>query len=335
MLTTDHNIHDRNEVFKLDSSLNKLAGIFDKLETAKKYFLDTVIDGEFIYNRFITAYIAGGHVLIEGVPGLAKTRAAKALSEIAGADFSRIQFTPDLLPSDIIGNLVFIPVTGEFTVRKGPVFSGIVLADEINRAPARVQSALLEAMEERQVTIGESTHKLSANFFVIATQNPIEQEGTYRLPEAQLDRFLIKIDLVYPSHDSELKILAMHDKEEKAFPKLKDKITSEDILKLSDAAENITLNDDIKKYIVDIVRETRKKNKYIEFGASPRASIGIMRCSRIKALLEKRKFVTPDDIKEIAPDILRHRIIRSFEAEAEGADANIIVSAILGAVKTP
>ena len=316
-------------------SLDNLAGIFEKLDKAKKYFLETVIDGEFLYNCLITAYIAGGHVLIEGVPGLAKTRAAKALSEITGADFSRIQFTPDLLPSDITGNLIFIPVTGEFTLRKGPVFSGLVLADEINRSPARVQSALLEAMEEKQVTIGESTFKLSDNFFVIATQNPIEQEGTYRLPEAQLDRFLMKLDIGYPSPDSELKILAIHDKDEKTFPMFKDKIIQEDIVKLSDAAENIILKDDIKKYIVDIVRETRKKNKYIEFGASPRASIGIMRCSRIKALLEKRKFVTPDDVKEIAPDILRHRIIRSFEAEAEGADSNIIISTILGAVRTP
>jgi len=317
----------------VDNSPDNL--VFEKLEKAKKYFLETIIDGELLYDRLIVAYIAGGHVLIEGVPGLAKTRTAKAIAEIVGADFSRIQFTPDLLPSDIIGNLVFIPVTGEFTVRKGPVFSGIVLADEINRAPARVQSALLEAMEERQVTIGESTHKLVENFFVIATQNPIEQEGTYRLPEAQLDRFLMKLDIAYPSPDSELKILAMHDKEEKEFPKIKDKITQEDVAKLSTAAENIILSDDIKKYIVDIVRETRRTNKYIEFGASPRASIGIMRCARIKALLENRKFVTPDDVKKIAPDILRHRIIRSFEAEAEGADSNIIVSTILGTVKTP
>jgi MoxR-like ATPase len=315
--------------------VDNLAGVFEKLDKAKKYFLETIIDGQLLYDRLLIAYITGGHVLVEGVPGLAKTRAAKALSEIMGADFSRIQFTPDLLPSDITGNLIFIPVTGEFALRKGPVFSGIVLADEINRAPARVQSALLEAMEENQVTIGESTLKLSSNFFVIATQNPIEQEGTYRLPEAQLDRFLMKLDIAYPSHDSELKILAMHDKEEKIFPRMKDKITQEDIAKLSEAAENIMLSDDIKKYIVDIVRETRKKNKYIEFGASPRASIGIMRCSRIKALLEKRKFVTPDDVKEIAPDILRHRIISSFEAEAEGADSNIIISTILGAVKTP
>ena len=320
---------------RVDNSQDNLANIFEKLEKAKKYFLETIIDGEFLYNRLLTAYITGGHVLIEGVPGLAKTRAAKALSEIVGADFSRIQFTPDLLPSDITGNLVFVPVTGEFTVRKGPVFSGVVLADEINRSPARVQSALLEAMEERQVTIGESTLKLPDNFFVIATQNPIEQEGTYRLPEAQLDRFLMKLDIAYPSLDSELKILSMHDKEEKSFPKFKDKITQEEVAKLADAAENVILNDDIKKYIIDIVRETRKKNKYIEFGASPRASIGIMRCSRMKAFLEQRKFVTPDDVKEIAPDILRHRIIRSFEAEAEGADSNIIVSTILGSVKTP
>ncbi|MCL2480125.1 MAG: AAA family ATPase [Spirochaetaceae bacterium] len=319
----------------MNSTLDNLADIFNKLDKAKKYFLETIIDGEFLYDRLMVAYITGGHVLIEGVPGLAKTRSAKALSEIVGADFSRIQFTPDLLPSDITGNLVFIPVTGEFTVRKGPVFSGVVLADEINRSPARVQSALLEAMEERQVTIGESTLKLPNNFFVIATQNPIEQEGTYRLPEAQLDRFLMKLDTLYPSHDSELKILSLHDKEEKIFPAFKDKITQEDVAKLSEAAESIMLSDDIKKYIVDIVRETRKKNKYIEFGASPRASIGIMRCARIKALLEKRKFVTPDDVKEIAPDILRHRIIRSFEAEAEGADSNIIVSTILGTVKTP
>ncbi len=320
---------------KNDSSQDAASGILARLDSAREYFNRTVIGGSHLFDRLITAYIAGGHVLLEGVPGLAKTRAAKAVSEIAGSDFSRIQFTPDLLPSDITGSMVFIPSSGEFTVRKGPVFAGVVLADEINRSPAKVQAALLEAMEERQVTIGESSFKLPDNFFVMATQNPIEQEGTYRLPEAQLDRFLMKLDLSYPSRANELEILSMHEKGEKEFPALSGKLYPDDIALLSEAAEGIIMKDEIKHYIVDIVRETRKKNRYIEFGASPRASIALMRCARIKALLERRGWVIPEDIKELAGDILRHRIIKSFEAEAEGTDSDAIISAILGSVKTP
>jgi MoxR-like ATPase len=320
----------------MESTQGRTIGkVLERLENAKEYFTKAVIDGDYLFDRLITAYIAGGHVLIEGVPGLAKTRAAKALAEISGSAFSRIQFTPDLLPSDITGSMVFIPSSGEFTVRKGPVFAGVVLADEINRSPARVQSALLEAMEERQVTIGESTCRLPDNFFVIATQNPIEQEGTYRLPEAQLDRFLMKLNLDYPSRDCEIEILSLHEKDEKQFPVLYDKLYHDDIAALSSSAEDVKIDKEIIKYIIDIVRETRKKNRLIEFGASPRASIGLMKCARIKALLEKREYVLPEDIKDLASDVLRHRIVISFEAEAEGTDADAIISAILGSVKTP
>jgi len=312
-----------------------IQSVLERVEKARQYFVRTIVDGDFLFRRLMTAYIAGGHVLIEGVPGLAKTRAAKALAEISGSDFSRIQFTPDLLPSDITGSMVFIPQAGEFTVRKGPVFAGIILADEINRAPAKVQSALLEAMEERQVTIGDTTLKLPDNFFVIATQNPIEQDGTYRLPEAQTDRFLMKLDLGYPSGEGEMEILNLHEKGEKEFPALFEKLYPEDISALSQAAEAVTVDEEIKKYIISIVRETRKKNKYIEYGASPRASIGIMKCVRITAMLENRKWVLPEDVKELAGDILRHRIIRSFEAEADGIDSDAVIKTILGTVKTP
>lgn len=307
----------------------------EKLENARQYFLKTVIGGDYLFRRLMTACIAGGHVLIEGVPGLAKTRAAKALAEISGSDFSRIQFTPDLLPADITGSMVFFPSTGEFVPRKGPVFAGVVLADEINRAPAKVQSALLEAMEERQVTIGETSLRLPDNFFVIATQNPIEQEGTYRLPESQLDRFMMKLLLSYPSREDELAVLSIHEKKEKEFPPLVEKLYPDDIAQLALSAEDIAVSDDIKRYIVDIVRETRKKNSYVEFGASPRASIALMKCARILALLEGRMWVVPDDIKEIAPDILRHRITTSFEAEADGTDSDAVIKAVLGSVKTP
>ncbi|MDX9801291.1 MAG: AAA family ATPase [Spirochaetia bacterium] len=318
-----------------EGKIKSVPEILEKLEKARSCFVRTIVDGDYLFNRLMTAYIAGGHILLEGVPGLAKTRAVKALAEIAGSDFSRIQFTPDLLPSDITGSMVFIPATGEFKVRKGPVFAGMVLADEINRSPAKVQSALLEAMEEHQVTIGDSTLKLPDNFFVIATQNPIEQDGTYRLPEAQTDRFLMRLDLDYPSARGEMEILDLHEKGEKTSPALFERLNPEDIASLAAAAGSVAVNEEIKKYIIDIVRETRKKNKYIEYGASPRASIGLMKCARIKAMLENRNWVLPEDVKELARDILRHRIIKSFEAEADGINSDAIIAAILGAVKTP
>lgn len=307
----------------------------EKITFAENYFASVVIGGEKLFRRIITAYAAGGHILLEGVPGLAKTRAAKAVAEIAGTDFSRIQFTPDLLPSDITGNMVFLPQKGEFITRKGPVFAGVVLADEINRAPAKVQAALLEAMEERQVTIGDSTLSLPENFFVIATQNPIEQEGTYRLPEAQLDRFLMKLNLGYPAPDEEFSIISMHEKREREFPRFGKNLTLEDLRLLEEVSESIVVKDEIKKYIITIVRETRKKNIYIEYGASPRGSVGLFRCARINAFLENRKWVIPEDIKELAPDILRHRIITSFQAEAEGITADDVISSILDSVKIP
>lgn len=307
----------------------------EKLEKGESWFSSVVADGRPLFQQLVTAYIAGGHLLLEGVPGLAKTRAAKAVASVFGGLFSRIQFTPDLLPSDITGNMVFIPSSGEFSVRKGPVFANVVLADEINRAPAKVQSALLEAMEEKQVTIGETSYKLPENFFVVATKNPIEQEGTYRLPEAQLDRFIMQVNLSYPTRETEFEVLLMHEQEEMEFPIFSHPFSGEEIRALACAGEKVTIKDNVKNYILDIVRESRTPNSYIEFGASPRASIALMKCAKIKALIDKRDWVLPEDIKELAYDVMRHRIVKSFKAEADRIDSDAIISSILKSVKTP
>ena len=313
----------------------KTESLYEVLKKAEADFEKDVIGGKSLFRKLLTSYLAGGHVLIEGVPGLAKTRAAKKLSTLFDTDFSRIQFTPDLLPSDITGNMVYRPSTGEFTVRKGPVFSGVLLADEINRAPAKVQSALLEAMEERQVTIGDNSHILPENFFVIATQNPIEHEGTYRLPEAQLDRFMMKLLLDYPEHDDEVRILDLHEagNEEIGSPSVH--IDSKTRSELITALKNVSVSDKIKKYIVSIVRATRKDSRYISFGSSPRGAVSILKCSRINAFLEGREWVLPDDVKEVAPDLLRHRIVLTFEAEADRIKSDNLIESILSSVEIP
>jgi len=293
-----------------------------------------------LVDALLMGIIAGGHVLVEGVPGLAKTLAVKTLADVTSAMFKRIQFTPDLLPADLTGTMIYRQQTGEFVPRKGPVFSNVVLADEINRAPAKVQSALLEAMAEGQVTIGEQTYPLPDPFFVMATQNPIEQEGTYRLPEAQLDRFLIKARVDYPSPAEELMVLErMVDSPEIPLVRILDR---ERVRQLKSAAETVKAEEGIRRYIVSLVAASRVKDRrklpftrYIEYGASPRASLAIYRCARVQALFDGRSFVLPEDVKAVVPMALRHRLVLSYEAEAEQMDADAVISGLLAAVSVP
>ncbi len=293
-----------------------------------------------LIDGLLTGIIAGGHVLVEGVPGLAKTLAVKTLADVISAMFKRIQFTPDLLPADLTGTMIYRQQTGEFVPRKGPVFSNVILADEINRAPAKVQSALLEAMSEGQVTIGEQTYKLPEPFFVMATQNPIEQEGTYRLPEAQLDRFLLKVKVDYPAPAEELIVLErMVDNPSIILRRVLDR---EKRLMLRQAAETVNAEEGIRRYIVSLVAASRVKDprkipvaRYMEYGASPRATLALCRCARVNALFDGRAFVLPEDVKAVAPMVLRHRIVLSYEAEAEQMDADDVISGLLAAVTVP
>jgi MoxR-like ATPase len=310
----------------------------------------------------LVSLVAGGHILLEGVPGLAKTLAVKSLAEITGLEFKRIQFTPDLLPADLTGTMIWEHASGNFSVRKGPVFANVILADEINRAPAKVQSALLEAMEEKQVTIGETSHPLPNPFFVLATENPIEHEGTYSLPEAELDRFLMKLLVVYPQPVEELDIVKssppLTSKSANRGAPLSRVLDMERLTLLRTAADSIHIDEEISKYIVSVVTATRPAStrqqsaagqpraesakteadnvyRYVSFGASPRASIALYRCCRIFAMLEGRSFVSPEDIKNCAYPVLRHRITLSYEAEAEGMDADAVISRILSHVPVP
>ncbi len=299
-----------------------------------------VVGQERMVEGLLTGILAGGHVLLEGVPGLAKTLAIKAVSSVIDASFKRIQFTPDLLPADLVGTMIFRQQTGEFVPRKGPVFSNIVLADEINRAPAKVQSALLEAMEERQVTIGDSTYPLAEPFFVLATQNPIEHEGTYPLPEAQLDRFLMKLHVEYPSQEEELAILRRIGVPQD-IP-LTPVLFRPHVRQLRETAARVVVDERIEEYIVSLVGASRERNRnvhaysrYIEFGASPRATIYLYRCAKVKALIEGRHYVVPEDVKAIAPMVLRHRIILSYEAESDELTADDVVGFLLSAVPVP
>jgi MoxR-like ATPase len=309
--------------------------------TACRGEISSVLVGqETMVTGMLMSVIAGGHVLLEGVPGLAKTLAVKAVADVIDASFKRIQFTPDLLPADLTGTMIFRQQTGEFVPRKGPIFSNIVLADEINRAPAKVQSALLEAMQEKQVTIGDNTHTLPDPFFVLATQNPIEQEGTYPLPEAQLDRFLMKLFVEYPSKIEELQILRKQGVE--AQRPLKRILFKSDIKRLREVVDDIRIDERIELYIVEIVGATRKRTKnhrdvsrYLEYGASPRGSIYLYRCAKIQAFLDGRGYVIPDDVKAVANPVLRHRLVLSYEAESEMKTADEIVGEILSTVPVP
>jgi len=301
-----------------------------------------IVGQKYLIDRLLVGLLANGHMLVEGVPGLAKTLSIKTLSQAINIKFQRIQFTPDLLPADLIGTLVYNPKEGTFTTKKGPIFANIILADEINRAPAKVQSALLEAMQERQVTIGENTFKLDEPFLVMATQNPIEQEGTYPLPEAQIDRFMLKINITYPNKEEEHKILkemSFTDKEIKVKPV----INPDDILRARRVVNEVYMDEKIEKYIIDIVFATREPSKYkledlgslIQYGASPRASIYLTLASKAFAFIQGRGYVTPQDVKSIGPDVLRHRVIVSYEAEAEEKTSEDIIKKIFDEIEVP
>lgn len=299
-----------------------------------------IIGQEYLIERLMVALLSNGHVLLEGVPGLAKTKTLTALTTCIDAHMNRVQFTPDLLPSDLIGTEIFRPNTGEFVTRKGPVFTNLLLADEINRAPAKVQSALLQAMQERHVTIGENTFALPDPFLVLATQNPIEQEGTYPLPEAQVDRFLMKIKVGYPSAEEELAIIALASEEAKAPMTLRRVLSLPQLRELRQAALQLYIDNKIDRYIVSLVQASRNAGPFglegmVEWGASPRASIALQSCARSLAFLRGKSFVTPDEVKDIAPDVLRHRILPSFEAEARGVTSDSIVSVLLKSVTVP
>ena len=305
-----------------------------------------LVGQEKLVTDILTAFIAGGHVLLEGVPGLAKTLAVKTFSEILNLDFKRIQFTPDLLPADVTGTLIYEQNSGKFSVRKGPVFANVVLADEINRAPAKVQSAMLEAMEEHQVTIGEDTYHLPEPFFVLATQNPVEQEGTYNLPEAELDRFLVKLILTYPDAANEKLIVKTCGKApDIPVSKL---ISQEEINALRSLSSKVNCDDKLIEYIVSVLNVTRPLNhqeknqtgshditRYINFGASPRAGIALLQCAKVTALLNGRDFVIPEDIKSNALNVLRHRIILSYEAAADNVTADEIITRIIDTIPLP
>lgn len=308
----------------------------------KQEISNVIVGQQYMVDRLLIALLANGHVLLEGVPGLAKTLAIKTLSEAIDIDFSRIQFTPDLLPADVTGTLIYSQKTESFTVRKGPVFSNLVLADEINRAPAKVQSALLEAMQERQITIGDETFNLPDPFLVLATMNPIDQEGTYPLPEAQVDRFMLKVLLDYPTKEEEKLIIRSNVRKE-GLAKVKKVVSATDIIRSRELVRDIYLDEKIEQYIVDIVYATRTPQKYglghleslIDFGCSPRASINLALASKAFAFLQNRAFVIPEDVRAIAPDVMRHRIGLTYEAEAENISANDIISKIINKVEVP
>ncbi|MDQ7798274.1 MAG: MoxR family ATPase [Candidatus Edwardsbacteria bacterium] len=311
------------------------------IQTITAEISKAIVGQNYLVSRLLVGLLANGHILIEGVPGLAKTYAVRTVSSAIKAKFQRIQFTPDLLPADIIGTMIYNQKTGEFITSKGPIFANLILADEINRTPPKVQSALLEAMQERQITIGEQTFKLDDPFLVLATQNPIEQEGTYPLPEAQLDRFLLKIKINYPTKEEEKEIVERIAVQ--GEPSIKPVITPAEIIKARELCQEIYIDQKIKDYIIDLIFATREPEKYglselkgmIRFGASPRASINLTTTARALAFLKRRGFVIPEDIKELAADILRHRIILSYEAEAEDVTTDDIIQKILAGVEVP
>jgi len=311
------------------------------VERINKVMGETIVGQKYIIDRTLIALFCNGHVMIEGVPGLTKTLIIKTLSSVIDASFSRIQFTPDLLPSDLIGTIILNPKTGEFTPRKGPIFANIILSDEINRAPSKVQSALLEAMQEHRVTISNETHKLPEPFMVLATQNPIEQEGTYPLPEAAIDRFMLKLKIGYPTKEEEIKIMTVALIGEE--PKASKVVSIDEILETRKLINQIYIDEKLKHYIVDIISATRNPQEYkisdivgmIQWGASPRASIYMMQAAKGHAFIRRRGFVTPDDIKAISMDVLRHRIILNYEAEAEELTTEHIVQRVLDTVEVP
>jgi MoxR-like ATPase len=311
------------------------------VENLKTEIAKVIVGQDNMVDRLLIGLLSNGHILLEGVPGLAKTLTIKTLSDCIQTKFQRIQFTPDLLPADLIGTMIYNQKDGIFVPKKGPIFTNLVLADEINRAPAKVQSALLEAMQERQVTIGDTTYPLAEPFLVLATQNPIEQEGTYPLPEAQVDRFMLKIKITYPTHQEELQITERMATDAKI--KVNPVVTPDDILRARSVVNQVYIDEKIKHYIVDIVFATREPKTYkldaleemIEYGASPRASIYLHRAARAHAFLRRRGYVTPEDVKAVGLDILRHRVILSYEAEAEEMTAEGIIKQIFDTIEVP
>jgi len=302
---------------------------------------NVIVGQRYLIDRLLIGLLGNGHVLLEGVPGLAKTLSIKTLAQTIDASFQRLQFTPDLLPADIVGTMIYSPKDGTFTTKKGPVFANVILADEINRAPAKVQSALLEAMQEHQVTIGDETHALPDPFLVLATQNPIEQEGTYPLPEAQVDRFMLKLSITYPTRSEERQIL---DRMASTAPSATASpiIHTSDILRLRGLVDQIYVDDKIKDYIIDLVFATREPQSFkldlqrlIQYGASPRATLFLTLAAKAHALLQGRGYVTPQDVKSIGPDVLRHRVVVTYEAEAEEMTSDTIVKNIFDGVPVP
>ncbi|MGN0866685.1 MAG: AAA family ATPase [Oligosphaeraceae bacterium] len=312
------------------------------LQSLREEIQKVIIGQENLVNRLLLALVANQHVLLEGVPGLAKTLTITTLARAIQGSFHRIQFTPDLLPADLVGTLIYNPKEGEFTTRQGPVFANLILADEINRAPAKVQSALLEAMQERQVTIGDHTFPLPAPFLVLATQNPVEQEGTYPLPEAQVDRFLFKVVVDYPSPQEEILILRRHATLQPP-PQVNPVMTPQDILRIRNVMDGIFMDGRVEQYIVSLVDATRHPGLHglaeleglLRFGASPRASLFLAQAARGQALLQGRGYVTPQDVKSVAMDVLRHRVLLSYEAEAQEYTPEKLVRKVLDAVRVP
>ncbi len=337
-------VSDTNDAFEKCRTL---------LDECRTEISKRVVGQQQVVDGILMGLITGGHILLEGVPGLAKTLAVKTFSDISGLDFKRIQFTPDLLPADVTGTLLYEQNTGAFSVRKGPVFANLVLADEINRAPAKVQSALLEAMAEKQVTIGEKTYTLPDPFLVLATQNPIEQEGTYSLPEAELDRFMLKVLVPYPTPESEISIVKAGGKPEKIH--VNKVLDAAKIIECRNQLENVKCADEIIEYIVSIVNVTRPETgkahsgirataagrsrddilKYISFGVSPRGGIALCQCAKASALFEGRSYVLPEDVKKVAPLVLRHRFVLSYEAAADGVTADDLITKILSLMPVP
>ncbi|MCQ2169025.1 MAG: MoxR family ATPase [Bacteroidales bacterium] len=326
------NIKELNDRIQQESQFVDMLSLeMNKVIVGQKHLVENLMIG----------LLSGGHILLEGVPGLAKTLAINTLAQAVDAKFSRIQFTPDLLPADVLGTVIYSQKKEEFTVRKGPIFANFVLADEINRSPAKVQSALLEAMQEKQVTIGEETFKLPQPFLVMATQNPIEQEGTYPLPEAQVDRFMLKVIVGYPSKEEEKEIINLNLKGE--FPKPNAVVSPEDIIRAREVVREVYMDEKIEKYIVDIVYATRTPEKYnleklkglISYGASPRASISLAQAAKAYAFIKRRGYVIPEDVRAVCPEVLRHRIGLTYEAEAENVTTEEVVQEILNAVEVP
>jgi MoxR-like ATPase len=340
MESLENTINDKNvDISKINELIQKESGFIDLLNLEIK---KVIIGQQHMIESLLIGLLSNGHILLEGVPGLAKTLAISTLSKVINVDFKRIQFTPDLLPADLLGTMIYNQKKEEFISKKGPLFSNFILADEINRAPAKVQSALLEAMQERQITIGDKTYKLPEPFLVMATQNPIEQEGTYPLPEAQVDRFMLKVVLPYPSREEERLIVRANVSTE-GFPTPNKVVDPKEIIKARDIVKKIYMDEKIEKYIVDIVYATREPEHYqldeikhfISFGGSPRASISLASAAKAYAFLKKRGYVIPEDVRAVSQDVLRHRIGLSYEAEAENVTAENVITTILNRVEVP